>query len=170
MVKIQNAYLRRLGRFLLRYRRSVFGVVACAILGILTASLMPMTTPFAVSNTTDWVLPQIGQRPLPSDIDAILANPLFGGDPFVAQEVETEELIVKNEKGDPWRFIGIVMEGNTKHVVILNETSGKTRVAQLGETLPGGEELVAVGANEIEIFHNDESKKLSLFIDKSIED
>lgn len=170
MLKSRNSYLQHVGNFTSRYRRSVLGVSCCAILGILTASLMPQTPPPSVNDRIDWILPQIEQQPLPSDINTILANPLFGGEPVVSQEAETETLAEEDEKGEPWRLIGIMTEGNTKHVVILNEISGKSRVARLGETLPGGEELVAVRANEIEIFHNDKSKKISLFVDRKIED
>jgi hypothetical protein len=47
----------------------------------------------------------------------------------------------------------------------MNDTSGKLELVVVGNVLPGGEKLLAISSNEIEIQHENEIKKISLFRD-----
>lgn len=159
------APLRQVVDFGLRHRRSAAVVGAFGILGVMSALLDQGPEQGQNSLNDAWSLPSVEEVILASDVEVMLANPLFGGEPIIPEpELEAGE-IAKKAPGDEWRLMGIVTEGNTKHVVIFNVTAGKIVTARLGEILPGGEELLSIGANEIEFNDFDESKTLSLFAD-----
>lgn len=148
---------------------SIAIVCLCAALGILGTSLRSNVNSNTPSATDNWYLPTLDERLLVSDVDTMLAAPLFGGEPVLRVVEAPEEPTEKEPVGDTWRLLGIMTEGNSKHVVIFNEATGKTEIAQLGQTLPGGEELIAIGSNEIEVDDTEVRKVLSLFADSSSE-
>lgn len=150
-----------------------FAVISIsAMLGILSASLGTNVAVSTLNSLEDWALPQVSNATLVTDIDTMLAEPLFGGQPIIKEETVAVDMDpdATGQEGDLWRLIGIITEGNTKHVVIFNDTAGKIETAELGETLPGGEELIIIRNNDIEILHNEERRQLSLFVDTSAEE
>lgn len=158
-------FLRHLG---LRHLRILAVILACITLGILSATLDSTASDSRITAVHNWLLPTLQESTLASDIDTMLREPLFGGEPFVATP-EPEEDLLDAAEGDTWRLIGIVTEGSTKHAIIFNETIGKVETAQLGQTLPGGEELLAIGSSEIEINDGNENRTFSLFVDANFQ-
>lgn len=161
--------LRKITTFASRHRFSIITVIASALLGVLSASLIRDTDVSVLDGPIRWELPQNREAQLSTDLDTMLAEPFFGGEPVLSEKLVVTDESTSSEEAekDKWRFIGIVAEGNTKHVVIFNDTAGKTELTQLGQTLPGGEELITIGPNDIEILDSNERRWLSLFVDNS---
>lgn len=162
----------KLARLSRRYLIGIVTVSVCGALGVLTATLSGDIEVDSLNRVESWELPKTRDVVLATDVDAMLAQPLFGGEPVIKEEPETADTVSSSDAftGDDWRLIGIVTEGLSKHVVIFNDTAGKTEIAKLGQTLPGGEELIAIRENDIEILDTDKRKRLSLFVDTSAKD
>ncbi len=111
----------------------------------------------------NWVLPADKKIVLTSSVDTILAEPFFGGPPVIVEP--PEQILGDGPVFDDWYLLGIISEGGRQSIVIMNETSEKIEHAQVGDILPGGELLIEILDNAIEIQSDDENKSIALFRD-----
>lgn len=136
----------------------------CAALGIAVAMLSASQKQNETNLENSWALPADDVPSLTSDVDTILANPLFGGEPVLAVApavaVDPDTPVIED-----WRLIGIITEGGQKKIIIMNDTIGKIQSAQVGDTLPGGEILIGIAENAIEFRTGDSLSSVALFRD-----
>lgn len=136
----------------------------CAVLGIVVAMLSASQKQNETNLENSWALPADDVPSLTSDVDTILANPLFGGEPVLAAApavaVDPDAPVIED-----WRLIGIIAEGGQKKIIIMNDTIGKLQNAQVGDTLPGGEILISIADNAIEFRTGNALSGIALFRD-----
>ena len=59
--------------------------------------------------------------------------------------------------------MGIIHNGSTKNIVILDQGLKKSQRLLIGDILPNGEKLITIGPSFIEIETAEETKTISLF-------
>ncbi len=159
-IATMNALLRS-------HSRAGLAVIASAGLGVLIALIAVQTSGDSARQNDNWSLPEDQALVLVSSVEGILAEPLFGGDPVVA-EPEPEDVATEiDSSGDPWRLLGIVTEGDQRYAVVQNQTLGKLERIVPGDELPGGEHLISVNENSIVYETQEDQTELSLFRDIS---
>ncbi len=148
----------------LRYKRHIIGLGLCAVFAIAGAALDSGDIQDKVNLNNDWKVPAETPPILASNLETMLAEPLFGGEPIIPEPPKKVEPLDAPIFED-WHLVGIVTEGERFQIAIMNDTSGKLELVVVGNVLPGGEKLLAISSNEIEIQHENEIKKISLFRD-----
>ena len=146
-----------------RYRRHLGALALCATLGVSAATLNSMSESEQTQLGDNWVLPVDPETAMISSVDTMLAEPFFGGPPVIVEPPEQIESDGPNL--DDWHLLGIIFEGNRQSIVIMNEASEELQHAQVGDTLPGGELLIEILDNAIEIQSGNENKSIALFRD-----
>ena len=147
-----------------RYTYHLTSIAMCAVLGIAVATLSANQKLRETNLENKWALPADDIPSLTSDVDTILANPLFGGEPFLtaasAAAVDPDATVIED-----WRLIGIVSKGGQTKIIIMNDTINKLQNAHVGDTLPGGEILISIAENSIEFRTGDALTGIALFRD-----
>lgn len=164
MSYVSTTTMIALRRLLGRYNRHLIGIAICATLGIAVAMLSANQKESETNLENSWALPADAVPLLTSDINTILANPLFGGEPVLAARpeiaVDPDAPVIED-----WRLIGIIAEGGEKRIIIMNDTIGKLQSAHLGDILPGGETLTGIEENAIEFRADGALSGVALFRD-----
>jgi hypothetical protein len=164
MSYISATAMPNLRGLLSRYSRHLISIAICAALGIAVALLSANQKQNKTNLENSWALPADDVLTLTSDMDTILAKPLFGGEPVLAAPpivaVDPDAPVIED-----WRLIGIIAEGDEKQIIIMNDTIGKLENAQVGDTLPGGEVLISIAENAIEFRTGDALTSIALFRD-----
>ena len=145
----------------LRYYRHIGSLLLAALLGVVVAQAGFSSVPELPDIENVWALPNAKDLSLASDIETILAEPLFGGEPVVIEAPKvaaTDGPILED-----WRLLGIITEGLNRQIIILNLASGKVESAQTDDILPGGETLVSISDNAIEIRNGEQRNSIALF-------
>jgi hypothetical protein len=163
MTKLETSW-SLMSRYSRLYKRHIIGLALCAIIGVLSAIIDAGDTLDMTNQSGAWSLPSDNAPILLSNLDVMLAEPLFGGEPIKIELPQSPENIDGPILED-WRLVGIVTEGEHRQIAIVNQVSGKLLLAVPGDTLPGGEELLVISDNEIEIGHTSGIRKISLFKD-----
>ena len=136
-------------------------VLLSGLFGLLLTIVDNDISPPASDQSSLWALPTYSQSVgLTSSVEKMLANPLFGGKPVILKEEED------SEDADPvsnWRLIGIVREGTNQTILLIEEGETKLKEAIVGNRLPGGEKLISISENQIEIESDDGKSQISLF-------
>ncbi len=142
--------------------RSIF-IVSCSIaFGVVTSIVGLVNSGSNLDPNNSWQLPAPVTLNLQTDIDTMLAAPLFGGEPLdIIPPVE--EAVEASLDGDRWQLLGIVSRGNQWNAVTLNLVTGKLNLFEIGDTLPGGEVLTMIAENEIKFEKQSQSMRIALF-------
>lgn len=161
MTPINTPSLQSAARSYVSEQRSYIGIVLfCGLCGL----ILPTFNSDMNSTTTDhsdlWVLPHSQSVELTSSVANMLANPLFGGEPVV---LKTEEAPEDADPVSNWRLIGIVREGANQKILLIEDGETRLKEAILGDRLPGGEKLISISENTIEIESDDGKAQISLF-------
>lgn len=152
----------KLRTFVVRHIRIFGGLSICALLGVVVALMNSNSVHLQTSRGDGWFLPSDKTLLLVSDVDTILEKPLFGGPPVIKT---IPEVVEDGTALEDWQLLGIIIEGDQRRVILLNQTSGKIQHAQTGDTLPGGEILIEIDDNAIEFLRDNENRRLALFRD-----
>ncbi|MBT4740731.1 MAG: hypothetical protein HN793_06600 [Rhodospirillaceae bacterium] len=149
--------------FAIRRSRHVGALAICAVLGFTVSIVNSRSVTEQIQSGDSWILPIYKELDLVSDVDTILAEPFFGGLPVIIEP--PAPVIGDGPILEDWRLIGIITEGERRIIVIMNESSDRIENAQIGDTLPGGELLVEILENAIEIQSDNENMRIALFRD-----
>ena len=166
MIRQANSIARRAFSFVTQYKLHVSSLCIFGFLGLASVAL-EVSSEYDIPNSMEnWELPQTPSMNLTSSLEAILANPLFGGEPFLSSDLisEAEEDLGKEELID-WHLVGIVFEGLSRTALIEIQEAGRIEAILLGDFLPGGETLEEIGENWIVVKQNENRVKISLFTD-----
>ena len=66
-----------------------------------------------------------------------------------------------------WKLLGIMEKGSNRSILIFVEENGELIDLQIGETLPDGEQIVAIEGNSVRTTSSDETNLITLFQDLS---
>ena len=164
-IELSNS-LRAMTGFASRYAKQLAIIIACGLLGIVFAVVSGQSSTDALNRTDTWTLPQDLPFNLSSSVGDMLVNPIFGGEPIVLAEEEVEEEVQEGEQEvGSWKLVGIISEGPNRTILFKDETSGRLVEARAGEYLPGGEQIISIEENSIELILRDEQFRISLFQD-----
>ena len=160
-----NRYSTSIRAFVTQQYRYLGIVVIAALLGIVVATIGGQAPTESQDREDTWSMPQDLSIAMTSSLETMLANPMFGGEPVVIAEPEITETAEEEVILSDWQLIGIVTEGS--QCMILFKEVNKTGLKEgfVGDVLPGGEELVSISDNTIEIRQNGEVTLVSLFQD-----
>lgn len=153
------------------HRRNALILMVVAGLGIAAGLATLRGDVDETSFSDNWQLTAPPAVRLASDINTILSEPLFGGEPVVVVPDRPDESVDAESGGDPWTLMGLVFEGSDRFAVIRNDTTTKLQYVATGNSLPGGETLVEIRANSILYQTPDDILELALFRDvKNLEE
>ncbi|MDG2243286.1 MAG: hypothetical protein P8L66_07295 [Rhodospirillaceae bacterium] len=158
----QNSFLTKARVLGLRHSHLAGGLLLSALLGVVIALLSSNSVQQRASRDANWSLPIENALILESDIDTMLAEPLFGGTPVIKA---ISDAVVEGEEFTEWSLLGIIAEGNQRQIVFKNVETGEIQHARAGETLPSGETLMEIYDNSIALQKDNESRTIALFED-----
>jgi hypothetical protein len=162
---VLDSILRKVTSLAPLNRNSAVALAGCAGLGLLSGLATLGSDIDETSLSDSWTLSEPPRIALASEVDTMLAAPLFGGEPvIVASEQPVEPVEISNE-GDPWSLTGLVFEGMDRFAVVRNKTTDRLQYVTPGGSLPGGEILVEIRPNSILYETQDDVVELALFRD-----
>ena len=165
-ISTQENYLNTIKK-LSKYRINIFIIFLSIILAILISFFGANSSLYKEISNQDWSLPVSPEIKLISELNSILASPLFGGKPEI---IETIEEISGNEiNNGKWKIIGIIEDGEEKFALINDFSDNKVKPVSVGDTFPNGEVLLEISKNSISVKNIKEVRTISLFNKKITE-
>lgn len=156
----QEYYLTTI-RQINKYRISICILSFSIFLAILISFLGANSSLFSDMDNQDWSLPATPEIKLISELNTILASPLFGGKPEIIEVIqEADKNEITNEK---WQIIGIIEDGPEKFALINDLSNDKIIPISVGDLFPNGEILLEISKNSISVKNKEEVRTLSLF-------
>ncbi|MAI05757.1 MAG: hypothetical protein CBC47_01140 [Alphaproteobacteria bacterium TMED87] len=156
----QEYYLTTI-RQINKYRINICILSFSIFLAIFISFFGTNSSLFSEMDNQDWSLPITPEIKLVSEINTILALPLFGGKPEVIEAIqENDKNKIINGK---WQIIGIIEDGQEKFALINDLSNDKIIPISVGDLFPNGEILLEISKNSISVKNKDEVRTLSLF-------
>tara|TARA_B100000902_G_C26847810_1_gene686628 strand:- start:34 stop:543 length:510 start_codon:yes stop_codon:yes gene_type:complete len=159
-ISSQKHYLSSIKK-ISKYRINIFIIFLSVILAIVISLFGANSSLFKETNNQDWSLPNPPEIKLVSELNSILASPLFGGKPEIVEIIE--EVNENENKNGKWKIIGIIEEGEEKFALINDLSNNKIRSVSVGDTFPNGEVLLEILKNSISVKNIKEVRTISLF-------
>ena len=157
-----NPFLSQLHGLGARHSRLAGGLLLCALLGVSVSMLSSNSVQKLKNRDANWSLPNNITLTLDSDVDAMLAEPLFGSPPVIKV---IPKVVLGEDAFSEWRLLGIIAEGALRQIVFKNVETGEIQHARTGDTLPSGETLMEIHDNSIALQKDNESRTIALFED-----